>query len=87
MLDIESLKEKKITELNKIAQEMKIPSISGLKKSELIFRILEEQTAQEGLIFFQRRSRNSSGRLRVFTIRQLQLSTRPGRYICLSIAD
>jgi len=51
MLDIEELKEKKITELNKIAQEMNIPAISGLKKSELIFRILEEQTAQEGLIF------------------------------------
>ncbi len=51
MLDIESLKEKKITELNKIAQEMSIPAIAGLKKSELIFRILEEQTAQEGLIF------------------------------------
>ncbi len=51
MLDIEGLKEKKITELNKIAQEMNIPAVSGLKKSELIFRILEEQTAQEGLIF------------------------------------
>ncbi len=51
MLDIEELKEKKITELNKIAQEMNIPAVSGLKKSELIFRILEEQTAQEGLIF------------------------------------
>jgi len=51
MLDIESLKEKKITELNKIAQEMNIPALTGLKKSELIFRILEEQTAQEGLIF------------------------------------
>jgi len=51
MLDIAALKEKKITELNKIAQEMKIPAVAGLKKSELIFRILEEQTAQEGLIF------------------------------------
>ena len=51
MLDIESLKTKKITELNKIAQEMSISGLAGLKKSELIFRILEEQTAQEGLIF------------------------------------
>lgn len=51
MLDIEALKAKKITELNKIAQEMNIPGLAGLKKSELIFRILEEQTAQEGLIF------------------------------------
>jgi transcription termination factor Rho len=51
MLDIEELKQKKITELSKIAQEMNISGFSGLKKSELIFRILEEQTAQEGLIF------------------------------------
>ncbi len=51
MLDIEELKKKKITELNKIAEEMNIGPLSGLKKSELIFRILEEQTAQEGLIF------------------------------------
>ena len=51
MLDIEELKEKKITELSKIAQDMNISGFSGLKKSELIFRILEEQTAQEGLIF------------------------------------
>ena len=51
MLDIEILKEKKSSELNKIAQDMKISGVSGLKKSELIFRILEEQTAQEGLLF------------------------------------
>ncbi len=51
MLDIEELKKKKITELTKIAQDMNITGISGLKKSELIYRILEEQTAQEGLIF------------------------------------
>lgn len=51
MLDIEELKEKKIAELNKIAEEMNITGIAGLKKSEMIFRILEEQTAQEGLIF------------------------------------
>jgi len=51
MLDIEELKDKKISELNKIAQDMNIAGVSGLKKAELIFRILEEQTAQEGLIF------------------------------------
>jgi len=51
MLDIEELKAKKITELSTIAQGLKISGHSGLKKQELIFRILEEQTAQEGLIF------------------------------------
>ena len=51
MLDIEELKKKKNAELTKIAKEMNITGYGGLKKSELIFRILEEQTAQEGLIF------------------------------------
>jgi transcription termination factor Rho len=51
MLDIEEMKKMKISDLNKVAKEMKISAYGGLKKSELIFRILEEQTAQEGLIF------------------------------------
>lgn len=51
MLDLESLKTLKIAELNQIAQELNIQGTSGLKKQELIFKILEEQTAQEGLIF------------------------------------
>ena len=51
MLVIEELKKKKNAELNKIAKDMNITGYGGLKKSELIFRILEEQTAQEGLIF------------------------------------
>ena len=51
MLDIEEMKKMKNAELNKIAKDMKITGYGGLKKSELIFKILEEQTAQEGLIF------------------------------------
>ncbi len=51
MLDLESLKSLKISELAQIAQELGIPGVSGMKKQELIFKILEEQTAQEGLIF------------------------------------
>lgn len=51
MLDLEMLKSLKISELNQIAQELGIQGTSGLKKQELIFKILEEQTAQEGLIF------------------------------------
>ncbi len=51
MLDLESLKSLKISELVQVAQELGIQGTSGLKKQELIFKILEEQTAQEGLIF------------------------------------
>mgnify|MGYP005725687455 FL=1 len=53
MLDLESLKTLKISELAQVAQELGIQGTSGLKKQELIFKILEEQTAQEGLIFSQ----------------------------------
>lgn len=51
MLDLESLKSLKISELAQVAQELGIQGTSGLKKQELIFKILEEQTTQEGLIF------------------------------------
>lgn len=50
-MDITELKSMKIAELGKIAQELDIASYSGFKKQELIFKILEEQTKKEGLIF------------------------------------
>jgi len=50
-MEIVELKSMKISELNKMAQELKVTGTTGLKKQELIFRILEEQTKQEGLIF------------------------------------
>ncbi len=53
MLDLDSLKTLKISELNQVAQELDVQGTSGMKKQELIFKILEEQTAQEGLIFSQ----------------------------------
>jgi len=50
-MDIAELKTLKISELTKVAQELNISGSSGLKKQELIFKILAEQTKQEGLIF------------------------------------
>ncbi|MDZ7291718.1 MAG: transcription termination factor Rho [candidate division KSB1 bacterium] len=50
-MDIAELKALKISELNKVAQDLNIQGATGLRKSELIFRILEEQTKKEGLIF------------------------------------
>ncbi len=50
-MDIVELKSKTINELTNLAEELQIPGISGLKKSELIFKILEAQTEQDGLIF------------------------------------
>jgi transcription termination factor Rho len=52
-MDIAELKALKIAELTALAQKEKIPGITGLRKAELIFKILEEQTKKEGLIFAQ----------------------------------
>jgi len=50
-LDIGELKQMRISELTKLAQELNISGYSGMKKQELIFKILEEQAKQEGLLF------------------------------------
>ncbi len=50
-LDIGKLKSLKISELNKIAKDMKVNNISGLKKQDLIFKVLQAQTERSGLIF------------------------------------
>jgi transcription termination factor Rho len=50
-LNLVTLKGKTISELHKIAKEMKVESIGGLKKQELIFKVLEAQAQRSGLIF------------------------------------
>ncbi|MDI6758459.1 MAG: transcription termination factor Rho [Candidatus Omnitrophota bacterium] len=50
-LDIKNLKELKISELNKAAKDLSINGVSGLKKQELIFKILQAQAEKAGLMF------------------------------------
>jgi len=50
-LNLNELKSKTIQELNTIAKELNVPSISGLRKQELIFKVLEAQAQKDGLIF------------------------------------
>lgn len=50
-MEISELKKMKIAELTELAQKMNIPGYSGLRKQELIFKILEAQTQQDGNIF------------------------------------
>jgi transcription termination factor Rho len=50
-LEIKRLKEMKISELNKLAKELNANGASGLKKQELIFKILQAQAEKEGLMF------------------------------------
>jgi transcription termination factor Rho len=50
-MDIVELKTKTISELSKVAQDLNISGVSGLRKQELIFKILEAQTEKNGYIF------------------------------------
>ncbi|MBI4597366.1 MAG: transcription termination factor Rho [Candidatus Omnitrophica bacterium] len=50
-LDIAALKGLKISELTKVARDLGVNGISGLKKQDLIFKVLSAQTEKEGLIF------------------------------------
>lgn len=49
-IDAAELKKMKVVELNKLAGELKVNGVSGLKKQDLIFKILQSQTRGEGVI-------------------------------------
>ncbi len=50
-MDVGTLKEMKISELAKVAKDLKINGIGGLKKQELIFKILQGRAEKEGFMF------------------------------------
>jgi len=50
-MNLVELKEKTISELSTIVKQLNVTGTSGLRKQELIFKILEAQTQKDGLIF------------------------------------
>ena len=50
-VDLGTLKGMKISELNKISRDLKVNGVSGLRKQELIFQILQAQAEKKGLMF------------------------------------
>ncbi len=50
-LDLVELKDMSIQKLNQVAKEMGIAGAAGLRKQELIFKILQTQAEKSGLIF------------------------------------
>jgi transcription termination factor Rho len=50
-LDLSELKEMSIGGLNKIARDLEITGVAGMRKQELIFKILQAQAEKAGLIF------------------------------------
>jgi transcription termination factor Rho len=51
LLDLQQLKARTMAELLTLANDLEIPGTSGLRKQELIFKLLEAQTEKSGLIF------------------------------------
>ncbi len=50
-MDIAQMKRKTISDLVKVAQDLGIQGTSGMRKQDLMFKILEAQTNKSGLIF------------------------------------
>src|SRR5881628_3311794 len=50
-MNLSELKEKSISDLNTIARELNVQSVGGLRKQELIFKILQAQAEKDGLIY------------------------------------
>src|SRR6201747_2202166 len=50
-LDIRALKEMNITQLTQIGKDLGVEGATGMRKQELIFKILQAQTEKSGLIF------------------------------------
>src|SRR6201981_2681381 len=51
LMDITDLKEMSISKLTQIAKDLELPGATGMRKQELIFKILQVQTEKSGLIF------------------------------------
>ena len=50
-MNLSELKEKSILDLNVIARDLNVQNMGGLRKQELIFKILQSQAEKDGLIF------------------------------------
>ena len=50
-LDIRALKEMSISDLSEVAKDLEVDGTAGVRKQELIFKILQAQTEKSGLIF------------------------------------
>jgi len=48
---LSTLKEMSIHDLNALARELNVPAAAGMKKHDLIFKILQTQTEKSGLLF------------------------------------
>ncbi len=64
-LNLADLKEMSISKLTSIAKGMDVPGATGMRKQELIFKVLAAQTEKSGLIFSEGVLETLPGRLRL----------------------
>ncbi|RME19362.1 MAG: transcription termination factor Rho, partial [Deltaproteobacteria bacterium] len=50
-MNLKELKHMKISELNKLAKELKVQGAGSMRKSELIFAILQAKTEKDGFVY------------------------------------
>jgi len=50
-MNLSELKEKPIADLNGLARDLNVQNFGGLRKQELIFKILQAQAEKDGLIY------------------------------------
>src|ERR1700758_5831385 len=50
-MDLAELKEMSIAKLTAVAKQMNVAGAAGMRKQEMIFKILQAQTEKSGLIF------------------------------------
>ena len=50
-MNLKELKNSKISELNKLAKKLNVQGGGGMRKSELIFALLQAQTEKDGHIY------------------------------------
>ena len=77
MLNLADLKEMSISKLTAIAKGMDVPGATGMRKQELIFKVLAAQTEKSGLIFFRGRAGNIARWFRFSAGAGIQLPARP----------
>ena len=65
-MDIAELKEMNIAALTQIAKDLNVVGATGMRKQELIFKILQAQTEKNGLIFSEGSAGNPSRRIWIF---------------------
>ena len=86
-MNLRELKQLKIAELAAMARDMEIENASVLRKQELIFALLNEQTKKKRTYFWGRGFRNPTGRLRFSSCSRLQLPTRTRRHLRIAVTD